>query len=202
MRARYESWVNGLNGDWCISRQRFFGVPFPVWYPVRADGVDRLRASDRRRTSRGCRSIRRPTCPTATPPSSAASRAGSSAIPTSWTPGRPRRSRRRSSRGWETRRRSVRAHVSDGPAAAGARHHPHVAVLDGAAQPSRARLAAVDARGDLGLGARSRPQEDVEVEGQRRHAARRCCRSTARTACATGRRAAGPAWTRRSTSGR
>src|SRR4029453_6869890 len=38
MRARYESWVNGLNGDWCISRQRFFGVAFPVWYPVRADG--------------------------------------------------------------------------------------------------------------------------------------------------------------------
>jgi valyl-tRNA synthetase len=39
MRTRYESWVNGLNGDWCISRQRFFGVAFPVWYPLRADGT-------------------------------------------------------------------------------------------------------------------------------------------------------------------
>jgi valyl-tRNA synthetase len=38
MRARYESWVEGLNGDWNISRQRFFGVPFPLWYPVGASG--------------------------------------------------------------------------------------------------------------------------------------------------------------------
>lgn len=38
MRVRYENWVGGLTGDWLVSRQRFFGVPIPLWYPVDADG--------------------------------------------------------------------------------------------------------------------------------------------------------------------
>jgi len=38
MRVRFEDWVSGLTGDWLISRQRYFGVPIPIWYPIDAAG--------------------------------------------------------------------------------------------------------------------------------------------------------------------
>ena len=82
MGARYASWVEGLNADWRVSRQRFFGVPFPVWYRLDDEGVpdhehplvpDEDRAAGRPAGRRARRATRR---------SSAASPEGSSAIPT------------------------------------------------------------------------------------------------------------------------
>ena len=39
MKKRYEHWVENLQWDWCISRQRFFGIPFPVWYCKQCDEI-------------------------------------------------------------------------------------------------------------------------------------------------------------------
>ena len=169
MQARLDNWINGLAGDWCVSRQRFFGVPFPLWYEVREDGtidytarlVPRRGSVASRPVDRRARRLPR--------------RAARSA----------RRLHRRSRRhgyvgdlvavatdrgALDRRRRPVRARVSDGPAPAGARHYPHVALRHGAAIALRVRFVAVVERRDLGMGPRPGPQEDVEVEGERRHA--------------------------------
>ena len=95
--------------------------------------------------------------------------------------------------GWETRPGPVRPGVPDGPAAAGAGDHPHLAVLLGGPRPLRARPAALARRGAVRLDPRPGPQEDVEVQGQRRHADGPAACRTAPTRCATGRPAAAPA---------
>ena len=199
MQTRYENWTNGLNGDWCVSRQRFFGVPFPVWYPIGDRRPRRLR-----RARSPPREDQLPIDP-------------STDVPTGYRAeqrGAAGRLRRRSRRHGHLgdlvalaadrlrlagRSGSVRADVPDGPAAAGARHHPHLAVRHGAARAPRARLAAVDATPRSPAGCSipiARRCRSRRATSSRRW---RCSRSTAPTACATGRRAAGRAPTRRST---
>jgi valyl-tRNA synthetase len=88
MRHRYENWVNGLVGAWCVSGSSACRFRSGIRCGRTAASPTTIRWY---RPRRGCRSIRRPMSPRGTPPTSATSRADFQATPMSWTPGRRRR---------------------------------------------------------------------------------------------------------------
>ncbi len=171
MRHRYTNWVDGLNGDWLISRQRFFGIPFPVWYLLDDDGEpdyehpllpseDELPVDPSTDVPRGYDEDQR---------GKPGGFIGDPDVMDTWatsslTP--------QIAGGWENRRRPVRAGLPLRPVHARARHHPDLAVLTRRARPPREPRGALVARADLRLHRRPRPEEDVEVQGQRGRADR------------------------------
>ncbi len=169
MRSRYESWVEGLNSDWLISRQRYFGVPIPLWYPLDADGevdYDHPLVPDESRL---------PIDPTSDAPEGftedqRGKAGGFVADPdvmdtwatSSLTP--------EIAAGWEDDP-DLFARVFPMDLRPQAFEIIRTWLFSTIVRVAlRVRRAAVDRRRHLGLGARSRPQEDVEEQGQRRHA--------------------------------
>ncbi len=46
MKVRIDQWIDGISWDWCISRQRFFGVPFPIWYSKKQGEEGKILVAD------------------------------------------------------------------------------------------------------------------------------------------------------------
>ena len=201
MRARYETWVEGLNGDWLISRSGSSACRSRSGTALDDDGEPDYDAPVCRREDR-CRSTRRATCPTGTPRTSAGEPGGFIGDPdvmdtwatSSLTP--------QIACGWEddpdlfarTFPMDLRPQAPRSSAPGSSRRS--------CARTSSSTTLPWRTRRHLRLGARPRPQEDVEVEGQRRHADGAARAVRRRRASATGRRAGVRASTPRSTRAR
>jgi valyl-tRNA synthetase len=200
MQTRYTSWIEGLNGDWLISRQRFFGVPIPLWYPLDAAG-EPVWDQPLIRPRINSRSTRRPTFPPATTRRNAARPRASWANPTSWTPGRRRRSRRRSRPAGEPTRTSTPA-----PSRWTSAHRRTTSSAPGCSRPlsgrtsmptpSRGRTARSAAGSSIRIARRCRSRRATSSSPPN------CSSNTAPTPFATGHRRVAPAPTRRSTKAR